>query len=74
MKAIINLIKGLVNSITTVIEFITDFFSDLLYVIGLLGQFVVEIPTYFRWLPGECIALITMIFSIVVIYMILNRK
>lgn len=74
MSAIIDLFSGLFDAIGKIIEFVIDFFMDLVFVITTLGQFVIEIPGYFVWLPGEIIALIGVIFSIVVIYMILGRK
>lgn len=74
MDAIINFFVGLKDVFTSVVDFVVDFFSDLVYIIGLLGSFVLYIPTYFSWLPVEIVALVATAFSIVVIYMILNRK
>lgn len=74
MNAIIKFFEGFVDTISAVIDFVVDFFTDLVYVIGLLGQFVIEIPGYFSWLPSEAVALLVTAFSIVVIYMVLNRK
>lgn len=74
MQAIINFFTGIADVFGKIIDFVIDFFSDLVFVIATLGQFVLEIPGYFVWLPGEIIALIVTIFSIVVIYMILGRK
>lgn len=74
MQVIINFFTGFIDAISSIINFVVDFFADLVYVITTLGQFVIEIPGYFVWLPAEIIALIVTIFSIVVIYMILGRK
>lgn len=74
MQAIIDMFSGFIDAIGSIIDFIVDFFADLVFVIATLGQFVLEIPGYFIWLPTEIIALIITIFSIVVIYMILGRK
>lgn len=74
MQAIIDMFSGFLDAIGSVIDFVIDFFSDLIFVISTLGQFVLEIPGYFVWLPTEIIALIITIFSIVVIYMILGRN
>lgn len=73
MQAIINFFTGFIDAIGQIIDFIIDFFADLVFVITTLGQFILEIPGYFVWLPGEIIALILTVFSIVVIYMILGR-
>lgn len=74
MDALIKLIKGFIKSVTSIVDFIVDFFADLVYVIELLGDFVGEIPGYFSWLPGTCVALIGTLFSIVVIYVVVGRK
>ena len=74
MNAIINFFVGFVDVITSVVNFVIDLVGDLLYVIALLAKFVIEIPSYFMWLPEEIIALLVALFGIVVIYMILNRK
>lgn len=74
MQAVINFFTGFADTISSLIDFVIDFFSDLVYVIGLLGSFVVSIPGYFLWLPTTIVVMLTVLFSIVVIYMILNRK
>lgn len=74
MQAIIDLFVGFFSAIDIIINFIIDLFADLVFVIATLGQFVLEIPGYFMWLPPEIIALIVLLFSVVVIYMIIGRK
>lgn len=74
MQAVIDFFSGIADFFTSIVEFVIGFFEDLIYVIGLMGQFVIEIPGYFSWLPSAAIALLVTTFSIVVIYMILNRK
>lgn len=74
MGALIDFFVGLGETIGSIIGFVVDLFADLLYVIGLLGKFVIEIPSYFLWLPEEHVFLLVSIFGIVVIYMVLNRK
>lgn len=74
MNAIIDFFVGIKDVFTSVVDFVIDFFSDLVYIIGLLGSFVLNIPMYFSWLPAEVVYLVATAFSIVVIYMILNRK
>lgn len=74
MQAILDMFTGFFEVVGKVISFVTDFFMDLAFVIRTLGQFVLEIPGYFVWLPAEIIAIIVTIFAVVVIYMILGRK
>lgn len=74
MQAIIDFFSGLVDFLSSIIDFVIGFFEDLVYVIALMGKFVLDIPGYFSWLPSVAISLLVTIFSIVVIYMVLNRK
>ena len=74
MNAILEFLKGIGNAIIAVIDFVMGLFEDLVYMIKLLGQVVLNIPSYFAWLPGELLALIIVIISIVVIYKILGRE
>lgn len=74
MQAIVDMFVGFFNAIELIIDFVIDLFADLVFVIATLGQFVLEIPGYFIWLPPEILALIVVLFSVVVIYMIIGRK
>lgn len=74
MQAILDFFIGFGEVIGKIIDFVVDFFMDLAFVVRTLGQFVLEIPGYFVWLPAEIIAIIVTIFAVVVIYMILGRK
>lgn len=74
MKAIIDWFVGLGDFFSSVIDFVVGFFQDLAYVVKLLGQFVLEIPSYFSWLPAPVLAMLVTLLGLVVIYMVLNRK
>lgn len=74
MASLMNMLKGFFGAIGAIIDFIIDFFADLIYAIGVLGKFVLEIPGYFSWLPPSALMILTTAFSLVVIYMILGRK
>lgn len=74
MKAVVKAIKGLVQAVEILIDFVVDLFQDLIYMIELLGEFIVNIPSYLSWLPAPVIAIIVTIFSIVVIYKIIGRE
>lgn len=74
MSAIIDWFVGLGDFFNSVIDFVVGFFEDLVYVIKLLGEFILQIPGYFAWMPPAILALLMTIFGIVVVYMILNRK
>ena len=57
-----------------IVDFIVQFILDVAYIGQLLASLVVNIPGYFSWLPSPIVVLLGTAFSIVVVYMILNRK
>lgn len=70
----ISALKSIFNLISSVVSFIIGFFQDLVYMITLLGKFILSLPTYLSWLPPTFITAITLIFTIVVIYKVLGRE
>lgn len=74
MDAILDFFKALGDAFVSVFDFVIAWNQDLFYTIKLLGQVVLNIPSYFSWLPGSVLALILLIISIVVIYKILGRE
>lgn len=74
MDAIVSFFTGLGNFLVSVIDFVISFFSDLIYVIQLLGKVVFSLPSYFSWLPSGVSALLITLFAIVVIYKIIGRE
>lgn len=60
--------------LSTGFSFVLDFFADIVYVIQLTGKFVLQIPSYFSWLPAPVLTLVVAIFSVVVIYKVLGRE
>lgn len=74
MQAIIDFFNTVGSVISTVINFVVKMFSDLVMMLQLLAKFIVNIPSYFGWLPASVVAVIVTIFSIVVIYKILGRE
>lgn len=74
LKSIFNALIDFFNLVGSLVTFIIDLFQDLVYVIKLIGVFIVKIPKYIGWLPTTCVALVTVTFSIVVVYKILGRE
>ena len=58
----------------TLVEFSLQFIADIGYLAQILSSFVANVPGYFGWLPSPVVTLLGVAFSIVVVYMILNRK
>lgn len=74
MTAIINFLKSITDGVLAVLEFLFSIIQDTAYMATLLGKFVLEVPQYLSFIPAPVLALITTIFTIVVIYKILGRE
>lgn len=74
MGALLDFFTSLGNVIVSLVEFVIKFVKDLFYVIELLGNMLISLPTMIGWLPSACISLVITIFSIVVIYKIMGRE
>ena len=74
MQTIIDFFKNFIDIVISIVDFVVGLFQDLIYMIKLLGEFIVKIPQYIGWLPTSSIALIVAIFAIVIIYKILGRE
>lgn len=74
LKNIYNAIKSLVNFFDSVIDFVIDFFQDLVYVIDLLAETVTSIPDYLGFFPTILVTAIISLVSIAVIFKILGRE
>lgn len=74
MQAIINFFSSLGNIIVSLVQFLIKFVTDLVYIIGLLGNTIISLPSMIGWLPSACITLVITAFSIVVIYKIMGRE
>ena len=74
MKAFIDFFTGFIDIISSLIDFVMQTISDLVYMIGLLGDMMLNLPGYFGWLPSTIVTSLVVIFSIVIIYKILGRE
>lgn len=74
MSSVIEFFKGIGEAIVAAFDFLISFFEDLVYVIKLLGKFILQIPSYFSWLPAELLIILSSIIAIVVIYKIMGRE
>lgn len=74
MDAILNFFSGIADAISSLFDFVFGIVSDLVYLVGLTGKFLAQIPAYFSWLPSQLVTLLVTIFAIVVLYKILGRE
>lgn len=74
LNTIKEFLVGFVEVVTSLVDFVIGFITDLVYVVNLCSSFVLKIPSYFTWLPDVSVTLIVTMFGIVVIYKILGRE
>lgn len=74
MQTIIDFFKTFIDIVVSIVDFVIQLFSDLIYVVGLLGEFVLRLPDFFGWLPSVAVTLLISTFTIVVIYKVLGRE
>lgn len=74
LKDIFNIVKNIGNFFTAIVDFVIDFFGDLVYVIDLLADTIVSIPDYLGFFPSILIAAVVSLVSIAVVFKILGRE
>lgn len=81
MEAIVSAIQGLFNLITSLVDivlficnFVISTIKDLVYMAELLGEMVLQLPSYLGWLPSVVLTNFMLIISIVVIYKVIGRE
>lgn len=74
MDGIISFLRGIGTAIVAVFDFVIGFFQDLIYIIQLTGKFLLQMPTYFYWIPAELRSMLIVLLGIVVIYKIMGRE
>ena len=66
-------LTNIANFFKTAWDFIINFFKEIVYVIELLGNVLINAPSYFTWLPATITALISTALMIIVVYKVLGR-
>lgn len=74
MQALISFFSSLGDVVVSVFEFWIKYLKDLFYVIKLLGQLALNLPTMVGWLPSACISITVLVFAVAVIYKIMGRE
>lgn len=74
MQALLEFFQTAFGPIFTLFDWAISFWSDLIYMIGLTGKFLANIPIYFAWMPSRYVTTLYMLFCIVVVYKILGRE
>lgn len=74
MQSIIDFLSSIGDAILAAIDFVISFFGDLIYIIQLLGKFMLQLPSFLSWLPAPVVGVLLTTFAIVVIYKITGRS
>ena len=74
LESIKNFFISFADIVTSVVDFFIGFVEDIVFIVKLLGSFVAKIPRLFSWLPTECVAILTVLFGVVVIYKVMGRE
>ena len=74
MQSIIDFLNQIVDAVNAVLDFVVKFVQDVIYVVQLIGSFIVDIPNFFGWLPASLLSILVLAFSVVAIYKILGRS
>lgn len=73
MQALIDAVQSIIESISTVLDFLWSTITDTVYMVNLLLDYTTRFPLYFKWLPDECVVILGSVLGILVILRILGR-
>lgn len=74
MQAVADFLKAIGDVILGVVDFVISFFSDIVFMVQMLGDLAAAIPTYFNWLPTSVLSGLLLVFTLVILYKILGRE
>ena len=74
MQAILDFFSYAFSPYISLVKFIITTIKDLVYMVGLTGRYLANIPSYFAWMPSQYVTVLTILFSIVVLYKVLGRE
>lgn len=74
MTGLFDFIAGIGTAISALFSFVVSLIEDIVYMVVLTGKFVAQLPQFFTWLPATVQILITVTFSIVVVYKVIGRE
>lgn len=73
MSGIFEAIKGFFTFVVSAVEFVIKLIKDLVYVVGMLKDVVLRIPTYLGFLPTTLISMFAVCLSVVIVYKVVGR-
>lgn len=73
MQAIVNIFTSIFDVIKSVVDFIISFFSDIVFIVKTLGQFVIKAPLLFGFLPPAVLGIFLVGITVIIIYKVVGR-
>lgn len=73
LQFISDVLTSIADFFSTAFNFVISFFREVVYLIQLLASAMINMPSYFVWLPTTITVLITTALAIIVVYKILGR-
>ena len=74
LDSIMEFFSTLFEPILTLLDVVLSFFSDIMYMLGLLVGFSYNLDSILAFLPSPFVSSLVLVFGIVVIYKILGRE
>lgn len=74
LKNIYAALKSITSFLGSIVDFVVDFFQDLVYVINLLGETIKSIPQYLGFFPTILVTAVISLVSLAVVFKILGRE
>lgn len=65
---------GVLEKLTEIFNLLKDFFDDIASLGIMLGKFIVNLPSYFSWLPPEAVTILIFGFSILIALRLAGRS
>lgn len=74
MQIIVDFFTAIGDIITFVIDFVISLFEDIVFVVQLCAQLLINIGSYFSWLPAEAISMVVVMITVIIIFRIAGRE
>lgn len=74
MSAFFDLLDGIGQAFISLINFVVDLVSDLVWFVGFISEMLPAMPAFFTWLPAGLSTILFSCIGVVVVLRILGRS
>lgn len=74
LKTIVHFLEMILSIIVSLVRFVCELLSNLVYMVSLLKSVSLSFLGYFSWLPETCVVLIGVGLTVVIVYKFLGRE